>query len=348
MVVPVPRRSRGSDYRGGTSAWVSRCAATIPALSVAVTLLVCPLPPASSASGRLAIVPSTALSVTAYAEPATGTLPLNVYFQANATGGTGLDYVIVWTFGDGSSGTGASVRHIYETSGNFSVRVQVSDSGGDQASTTVHVDILAAAPTGGDGSGSTPIGWEPWALAFGIGVGAGAALIAGVTRVWSRREDDESATTVPTVVDPPGAPIPSGDDTPAAAPVAADAPLPRRRASEEVLVHLGRWGPIRDDRIAEPERTQAGIGAAVHLPQNVVSPVLRRLAAAGILEVRLRHVSGRSRRVKVYGVTRQGMYLVADLRHRRTGAEREPTDPRAVSGSQSEGPAREEPDGTAR
>jgi gliding motility-associated-like protein len=52
--------------------------------------------------------------------------PLNVSFTANAAGATGYN----WKFGDGATGSGASISHNYTQSGIFTVSLIVSDSSG--------------------------------------------------------------------------------------------------------------------------------------------------------------------------------------------------------------------------
>ncbi|HTT25876.1 MAG TPA: hypothetical protein VMH90_02785 [Thermoplasmata archaeon] len=91
----------------------------------------------------------------------------------------------------------------------------------------------------------------------------------------------------------------------------------RRRASDEILLHLGRLGRPMPDELADPTRTQAGMSAHLGLPQNVESPVLRRLAAAGAVAVEVRHVGGGRRRPKVYRLTDRGESVVRELRRRR-------------------------------
>jgi PKD repeat protein len=61
-------------------------------------------------------------------------------FTATTIGGT-APYAYSWDFGDGTTGTGSSVSHVYSNSGNRTVILQVSDSIGltVSVSTVVHV-----------------------------------------------------------------------------------------------------------------------------------------------------------------------------------------------------------------
>jgi len=58
-----------------------------------------------------------------------------VAFNATASGGT-PSYSFSWSFGDSSTGTGASVTHAYLSGGNFTVALTVKDSGSPQQTAT--------------------------------------------------------------------------------------------------------------------------------------------------------------------------------------------------------------------
>jgi DNA-binding PadR family transcriptional regulator len=55
---------------------------------------------------------------------------------------------------------------------------------------------------------------------------------------------------------------------------------------------------------------------ALVVSQGVLTGVLRRLLAAGVISERREHVRGIDRRVKVYRLTSLGEQLVRDLRNR--------------------------------
>jgi PKD repeat protein len=63
---------------------------------------------------------------------------------------------ISWSFGDGSTGAGATVSHAYTAAGNYTVSVTATDGAGNASSTTRTVQV-AAPPTGGGGGGGSAV-----------------------------------------------------------------------------------------------------------------------------------------------------------------------------------------------
>jgi DNA-binding MarR family transcriptional regulator len=84
--------------------------------------------------------------------------------------------------------------------------------------------------------------------------------------------------------------------------------------SQRIVVHLFLLGRADPDDVGHPGSTQRGIGTALHADQSAVSKALRRLAAAGVVEVGRRHVRGGERRVNVYSLTRRGELLAREIR----------------------------------
>ena len=64
----------------------------------------------------------------------------NVTFAAIVCGGT-LPYTYTWDFGDGTTGTGRSIVHVYSRSGNFVVTLKVEDVGGQSFSATQTISV---------------------------------------------------------------------------------------------------------------------------------------------------------------------------------------------------------------
>lgn len=88
------------------------------------------------------------------------------------------------------------------------------------------------------------------------------------------------------------------------------------RLSRRIVMLLDRQPRTGRYEPAVPLQTQAGMSAFLNSNQSVVARILRRLVASGIVEVELKHVSGRERRLKVYALTPRGEALARDLRRR--------------------------------
>lgn len=286
-----------------------------------------------STSGAAGAAP---LSVSSYASPGIGPAPLNVYFQANVSGGTGVYPSVEWSFGDGDVAGGISVRHVYQSGGTYDVTLEVFDSSGTSAwaNLTVHV-----APNGVGTSLPTnpPTAGPSFSLSFvvGLALGAGSAA-AGTLAFWRIRAGRAAAPGAilpgphrsgPTLAEAPNSRSDRtfGPSSGATSPPAGVAPVVTstrepRRISEEVVVHLRSLGRLTADDLADPFRTQPGMVARLEVPQNVLSPVLRRLTDAGVVRDELRHVRGRARRLKVYTLTDRGDALAREIRLRRSGS----------------------------
>lgn len=76
------------------------------------------------------------------ANPTSGTVPLTVNFSA--VGSTDPDGSVVaysWTFGDGTTGTGASTSHTYQSAGSYVAALTVTDNSGLTASKAVTITV---------------------------------------------------------------------------------------------------------------------------------------------------------------------------------------------------------------
>ena len=75
--------------------------------------------------------------------PSSGSVPLNVDFTANVSGATASSYK--WSFGDGTTSTAALPSHTYQTSGNYTAAVTVTDSSGGTGSASSLVAVTGTA-----------------------------------------------------------------------------------------------------------------------------------------------------------------------------------------------------------
>jgi PKD repeat protein len=69
----------------------------------------------------------------------------SVSFSASAAGGVS-PYTYTWDFGDGSTGTGSSVSHAYQSAGTFNVILTITDSSGQTQ--TVKKAVTIGGPNG--------------------------------------------------------------------------------------------------------------------------------------------------------------------------------------------------------
>jgi acid phosphatase len=97
--------------------------------------------------------PPPPISTSFTASPSTPLANVLVTFTATTTGGT-TPYSVRWSFGDGSTGTGASVTHIYASAQSFTVTENVTDSSTPSQTETRSQTIAVKAASGGSGGGS--------------------------------------------------------------------------------------------------------------------------------------------------------------------------------------------------
>jgi len=111
------------------------------------------------------VAPEAAFTISAQ----TGQAPFTVNFSAVLS--SDEDGVIVkyeWDFGDGTSGSGESIAHTYDTAGTFSVVLRVTDDGGDSATTRKTIYVTPGEPPGPTASisASPTSGTSPLTVTF--------------------------------------------------------------------------------------------------------------------------------------------------------------------------------------
>ncbi len=79
--------------------------------------------------------------------------PLTWSFGETATGGSGVVSSCVWSYGDGSTGTGCSLSHSYTQSGTYTVSLAATDSAGNKASASSTITV--SSPTTSTSSSSS-------------------------------------------------------------------------------------------------------------------------------------------------------------------------------------------------
>lgn len=102
---------------------------------------------------------SGSLAVTGSASPVNGTTPLQTTLAGSASGGT-APYSFTWVLGDGTTGSGASLPHLYNQTGSYEAVVFASDATGNGGFATVNV-VVTAPSTGGGGGGGDDIATSP-------------------------------------------------------------------------------------------------------------------------------------------------------------------------------------------
>jgi len=98
-----------------------------------------------------------------------------VTFTATTTGGT-APYTITWSFGDGTTGTGASVTHTYSSAQSFTVTENVTDSSTPSQTATSSKTITVKTASGGSGDTFLGLSNSVWLIIIGGLIGLVASL----------------------------------------------------------------------------------------------------------------------------------------------------------------------------
>jgi len=93
------------------------------------------------------------------ATPSTGVVPLSVTFDGSAsTAPHGTVNSWTWSFGDGASGTGSLITHVYTTAGTYRATLRVSDSTGALGETATSIVVNPLPPAAPSNLTATPTG----------------------------------------------------------------------------------------------------------------------------------------------------------------------------------------------
>ncbi len=95
----------------------------------------------TAASVSCGAVPYSPLSAQPSATPLTGRAPLQVTFDAGASGGVS-PYSYNWSFGSGATSTAADPVYDYEIAGTYAVNLTVADQNGSSVRRSLTIDVL--------------------------------------------------------------------------------------------------------------------------------------------------------------------------------------------------------------
>jgi PKD repeat protein len=99
------------------------------------------------------------------ANPTSGTVPLEVSFAVEASGGAG-SYDYSWSFGDGETSDLQNPTHTYDTAGTYNVIVTVRDAGDPDNSTTGQLTVIPFVTLSVGISASPSTGQTPLEVTF--------------------------------------------------------------------------------------------------------------------------------------------------------------------------------------
>ncbi len=179
------------DGSTGTGSTVTHSYASVGTFTVALTVKDSTSPQQTATSQQSITVSATLTALTASFTYSPSSLQVGqaVSFTGSASGGTS-PYTFSWSFGDGSSGTGSSATHIYQTAGSYEIVLSVNDSSTPQKATGSRQTTTVANPSGPPTQPSSSQPAAPPSLptiGLGLAVAAGIAASVGVLLGYRRR-----------------------------------------------------------------------------------------------------------------------------------------------------------------
>jgi len=115
------------------------------------------------------------ISCAASGDPKSGSPSLRVQFDGSATGGCS-PYTYSWEFGDGGSSTDPKPQHVYDTTGNYTARLTVTDSKGNRCQesvSSIKVEKVGCPPLACKASVDPDEGAAPLTVQFSVSVSGG-------------------------------------------------------------------------------------------------------------------------------------------------------------------------------
>ena len=105
------------------------------------------------------------VSATSSANPASGSVPMDVAFTGSVTGGC-APYTYAWDFGDGQTSTEASPHHTYAKEGTYTTALTVTDSKKHPATANAVTITASCPPLEVNAGADTPTGDTPLTVHF--------------------------------------------------------------------------------------------------------------------------------------------------------------------------------------
>ena len=129
-------------------------------------------------------------TATASATPTSGKAPLLVTFTGGGSDPGGSIATYAWMFGDGGSSTQQNPTHTYQTSGNFTATLTVTDNGGATGSSSVAIAANSAGnqPPTASATATPTSGKAPLVVTFsGSGVDSDGTIASYALTVGAQR-----------------------------------------------------------------------------------------------------------------------------------------------------------------